>query len=299
MERSVYRAVGLAASVLILGGTAESGSRAELDAAAQQMGLRPASAPAAVPVGAPVAAPDAPGLFWRGRRIGADDWKAHRTALDVLTERFLAEVRPPFILPAGRQVVTGQDDLAYVFERGGTLTIDLSPAERTALGAPFVVRQPHEALDVASRVSADGGRTLETLKDAAVYPIHPRGRVELRHGGAYVAQRVRLEQGAYRLILDIIYAHVAPAAGTLGPDKPLGRLEGDDRWGSADPALTRILPYKGNHVHLLIRGVNDLEKRHYVELSRPGARDPALLDYVGYRADFYNKRLLPKVSGGR
>ncbi len=288
----------LALLCLLLPAGARADSRAELEAASRRFGVAAVETAAKAPAGVPASSGE-PGLYFRRVKVTPDRWLEHRAALDELTERFLAEVVPPFVLPAGRVIVTGTDDLAYGHDRGGRLVVELTPEERRNLVAPFTVRQPHEALDVGSRVSADGGRTLETLRDAVVHPIHPRGAMEKRHDGLYAAQRVRLEQGPYLLVLDVIYAHVAPAAGRLGTDRPVGRLHGNDRWDVSDPALAAKLPYKGNHLHLLIRGVNDLEKRHYAELSRPGRRDPALTAYVDYRADFYNRRLLPKVTGGR
>ena len=249
------------------------------------------SVAAVVPLDAP------PGLYFNGRKVASDQWREHQGPLDRLTGQFLARVQPLFQLLPDEEVLFGSDDLAYDRLRDGARLVELTPAERRELGATFSVAKPHEGLDVGARITADGGKTIYFLGNADVYPVYPGGRLEVRAQG-FVAQRVVLESGPYALALEIIYGHVRPASSKPGGfSAPVGTLEGGDRWDATARELWSLGPYKGNHVHLLIRGINDLETRHYVERVR--GTEPALLEYVRYRADFYNERLLPLLRAGR
>lgn len=244
----------------------------------------------AAPAGRPVSPVElAPGLYLNGRRLPASEWKAHKPALDALTDRFLADVKPLFVLRPGETIVSGADDLAYAPVREGRLFVEV-PKEKNV---HFSVSKPHEGVDVGSRVSADGGKTVRFLGEAEVHAVHPAGR--LQGGDAHVRQRLMLAEGRYVLSLEILYAHLAAKKDPV-PSGPIGWLSGGDAWESLDRTFAGSR--KGNHVHLEVRGVNDLELDHFIERRR-GAGDPAMLEYVEYRAKFLNERLLPRLRSSR
>jgi hypothetical protein len=251
-------------------------------------------APTGRPVGAVVPLSSAPGLYLDGRRVAAADWLAHKPALDRLTERFLSSVRPLFMLLPDERILPGTDDLAYHPVRDAAMFVDISAEKRRELNAHFAVSKPHEGIDVGARVTADGGKTIRFLGPALVYPLVAGARIDV-HGGDYVSQRALYEDGPYALLLEVVYGHVAPAR----PGGAIGTLTGDDRWDAMARELWSLGSRKGNHVHLLVKGVNDLELEHYVERRRSQPERQDLLDYVKYRADFYNERLLPRLAHGR
>ncbi|MCO5164978.1 MAG: hypothetical protein M9894_01235 [Planctomycetes bacterium] len=165
------------------------------------------------------------------------DWRDHATALDAMLEHCCERFQVPFDLPLGTRIIPGEDDKDLTRERtrepGAPRFVHGPSGEVPVPGA----QMSHCGLDIGSRVSADGGATIDTLGRAAVSPVHSGGYVRVDAG--LIKQRILCEHQEYRLVLEITYGHVAPAPSLGGswsptPAAPLGTLDGDDRWSSFD-----------------------------------------------------------------
>ena len=163
---------------------------------------------------------------------------------------------------------------------------------------------PHGGIDVGSRITRDNGSTFEKLGNAAVRVIHPGGIVRGRWRSSW-SKKVVCQRGLFRLIVVIKYGHVAPNR-QIGIDwRPtpvgtIGTLHGRDSWRSLDPELSKIMSDKGNHIHLIVEGIYDLDGAGYVAHSQQIKGLEISEEYAELlcrRAYFFNEMLLPKAAG--
>jgi len=228
------------------------------------------------------------------------DWRKNKKALDKILEECICKFVVPFTLPKGTTIVPGKDDMELTKERtskGGKLT--KGPNGETP---PPNTMVPHDGVDIGSRISKDGGKTLGKLGKAKVKPMYPNGYIRNNHG---LEQKIKCEKDGYRLIIVLDYGHVDPDPGIGGDWKPtpksgdIGKLEGEDEWNSLDPDLTKKMKDKGNHIHLAIEGIYDLTYEmilaHNKQLAeKPVSEDEA--DFLKRRAHLYNT-ILAKTTG--
>ena len=225
----------------------------------------------------------------------------HPKEADSLKRACACLMQVPFKLPKGTTIIPGVDDKEFTKERtnrGGTLT---APPSMKGMNLP------HEGIDIGSRVSTDGGKTLGKLGKANVRPIVKGGFVQKDAYGE-IQQKVLCQWGeAFRAIIVLDYGHTKAAKSLTrnwkpitGNDQVLGKLDGDDNFNSLDPALTKKMKDKGNHIHLAVLGLCVLDttmiKAHNNILK--GKKVPAADSAkVKARARFFNDLMLPMVTG--
>jgi hypothetical protein len=230
------------------------------------------------------------------------DWRNHPRELEILTEQFVHKLCVPFELAERTRIVPGEDDKELTKERTLGSSCTLVAYDNGKIPPPDT-RLPHGGIDVGSRITRDNGSTLEKLGNAAVQVIHPGGFV--RGNGVLVEQKVVCQRGLFRLIVVIKYGHVAPDRKIEidwrpAPTGTIGTLHGRDSWRSLDPELSKIMSDKGNHIHLIVEGIYDLDGEGYVAHSQQmkgHAISEQYAELLHRRAYFFNEMLLPKVTG--
>lgn len=236
-----------------------------------------------------------------GSRWQPADPREYGCELEELIDEFVSEVRVPFDLPAGTEIVVGEDDKELTKERTLHSCCILVGYDGGRTPPPDT-KLAHGGVDVGSRITRDGGRTLEKLGNAPVLSVHAGGF--LRSDGVFVEQKIICQQGPLRLIVLLKYGHVVPTCGIRMDWWPtpvgfIGRLEGRDSWKSLDPALSTKMGDKGNHIHLVVEGIYDLDAEALIAHSEQmkgraiSQEHKALLDR---RARFFNEALLPKIT---
>ena len=187
-------------------------------------------------------------------------WQDHKSTLDALLEHCTSKYQNPFQLPQGTKIVPGKDDMEFTKERtnegSGILTKGPDGKE-----APPKTYGTHCGLDIGSRITTDGGKTLGKLGNATLRAVHPSGYMRKTEYGS-IEQMVKCEFGGLRLVLRFSYGHVK-AVTSLGkewektPAGVVGKLDGDNKFNSLDEELSKKMKDKGNHIHLDVEGLFD------------------------------------------
>ena len=241
-----------------------------------------------------------PGLFEReGETWKRISVKEHMDEFRALIERCCEEYRVPFALPEGTTIVPGEDDKNYTPVRtlnGGRWAS--GPNDEIPIDG---AKTSHGALDIGSRVSPDGGATIETLGREPVRPIHLGGYIR-KEENDIIEQIILCEGENVQLVLKFRYGHVAPAKNVTWqwrptPDANIGTLE-KINFVALDPNFT----VKGKHIHLEVEGHCTREEFWEVEMAHNKViqdlpiteEERASLEFVTW---FYNELLLPKLTG--
>ena len=228
------------------------------------------------------------------------EWQKNQEALDNIIENCIRNFVVPFALPAGITFVPGKDDMELTKERNEMGVRHSTGNNREK--ASVYINLPHEGVDIGSRISKDGGKTLSKLDNAKVKPMYPGGYIRANHG---LEQKIICEKNGFRLILVLDYHHVIAASGIDNKWKPtpktdnIGALDGHNSWDSLDPDLTKKMKDKGNHIHLSINGIYELTDEIIRAYNRqlqgkPISKDEA--DFLKRRAELYNT-ILAKTTG--